>query len=1284
MISICSLAHAQNNTITFSIDWSDSLQSLELSDYKLHKLPYFDGVVYDEKKGYLPHKIVYINLPFYASVTARYTILETVPLNDNETEALSGCLGFLSDSNLTNANSIISGNEFRAILSIPAIGYGERSGMVGKVLKARIEYTIQPVAQKVSRDYPYAENSVLSTGTWYKIPVNQDGIYKIDKNYLNNLGINTNSINPKNIRIYGNGGGMLPEANNQFRYDDLQENAIHVFGESDGVFNDNDYVIFYGQSPNRWFADTINNTYFHRTNIYSDLTYYFLTTSLGPGKRMANQPNSDVAPTHTITTFDDYQFTEPELFNLIQSGREWYGNEFRFEQQQSFPFSFSNVNTAVPVSVKVDVASRSLDGPRTFNVTANGQTLGNINISNTGANYTDTYAFSKNASFNYNTSQSSINIGLNYSNTANDANGWLNYIEVVLKRNLLLTGNQMHFRSMETVGPGHIASYTIGNFNSLYWVLDITNPVEVMRQDIEVTGTNANFKIASDTLKQFCCFNPASGLLTPLAGSSIGNQNLHGTGITDYVIVAPNEFIPAAEALAAFHKQQFQYNVKVVTPASLYNEFSSGAQDITAIKDFMRMLRKKAIAQGYAPPKYLLLFGDASYDYKNKVVDNTNVVPTFESLNSLSPVLTFCSDDYFGFLDDSEGANVLSSTDALDIAIGRLPASTIDEAWAVATKIRNYVTNSKRGSWQNIITLVADDGDINEHFKDAEKLYNYINTNYPVWNIDKIYIDAYQQISASSGQRAPEVNNSIKNRMYNGTLIFNYLGHGGINGLAHERILQVSDFDTWNNCCQLPLFVTATCEFSRFDDPGAKSAGEYLVLRPEGGAISLVTTLRLVYAYANYILNSNFTYKIFEPVNNYYYTIGEAFRIGKNNTVGTSFADVINTRKFALLGDPGIYLNYPDGNVVTTEINTQPYSGSDTIKALQKITIKGKVTDNSGNTINTFNGRVYPIIYDKPQKIQTLGDESAKMNFDLQRNIIYKGKATVTNGLFSAQFVVPKDINYQFGNGKISYFAEDNNTDAHGYNTIIVGGVSDSSDSDTDGPEIKLFMNDEKFVFGGLTDESPFVYLKLKDDNGINTTGNGIGHDITGTLDNQTKSSFVMNDFYEANQDDYTSGSVKYPLRDLSSGRHTLDVKCWDVFNNSNTAYTEFIVASSADAALSHVLNYPNPFTTETEFMFEHNLPGSNLDVKVEIFTISGKLIKTIRTNVIGNTNIEDVKNCNNEFSEIGGYRVDGIMWDGRDDFGDLIGKGVYVYRVSIRSDSGLKAEKFEKLVVLK
>ncbi len=1280
---VASFVRAQSNSIQIQATWSDTSRTLELADYKLHTLPFFDGAHYDENRGHLPYSIAHIALPFYAQINAQFTAIETIPLKPEEEKQFMTCLSFVKQISEVLSYVGVSGKDYSGALIIPMLAYDNKSGVLGKVVSATITYSLIPANVGASRDYPYADHSVLSGGNWYKIPINQDGVYKIDKAYLSSLGININNINPKNIRIYGNGGGMLPESNAQFRYDDLQENAVYVFGEDDGVFNDNDYLIFYGQGPNRWYLDNSNNTFYHRVNIYSDYTYYFLTTSLGPGKRMSQQPSTDAAATHIVTDFDDYQFVEPDLFNLIQSGREWYGNEFRFEQQQVFPFNFSNVKTSSPVTIKVDVASRSLDGPRNFNVSANGQSLGNISINNTGAYYTDTYALTKSNVFTYNTSQSAINVGLSYSSTANDANGWLNYIEVILKRNLLQTGNQMHFRSLSSVGTGNVASYSLGDFNSPFWILDITNPTNVVRQQFEWNSNTATFKLAADSLKNFCSFNPTSGLLTPLAGGLVSNQDLHATGPVDYVIVSPPEYLSAAEALADFHTQTFNYKVKVVTPGSIYNEFSSGAQDITAIKEYMRMLRKKAVANGYAPPKYLMLFGDASYDYKNKIADNTNRVPTYESTNSLSPVLTFCSDDYFGFLDDNEGSSILSNTDILDIAIGRLPINSLEEAWSVITKIKNYVINSERGSWQNIITLSADDGDNNEHFKDAEKLYNYINTNYPVWNVDKIYVDAYQQISTSSGQRAPDVTTAIKNRMYNGTLMFNYLGHGGITGLAHERILQISDFDTWNNCCRLPLFITATCEFSRFDDPEHKSAGEYLVLKSDGGAVALVTTLRLVYAYANYILNSNFTYEIFAPVGSYYNTLGEAFRISKNNTLGASFGDVINTRKFALLGDPGIYLKYPQERVVTTEINTQPYSPSDTIKALQKIVVKGKIIDHNGNVLTEFNGRVYPVIYDKPQKIQTLGDESPKVNFDLQRNILYRGKATVSSGLFTAVFVVPKDINYQYGAGKISYYAEDGVTDAQGYNTIIVGGVSDSTINDKDGPEIKLYMNDEKFAFGGLTNESPFIYLKLKDANGINTTGNGIGHDITATLDNQTKSSFVMNDFYEANQNDYTSGTVRYPLRDITIGRHSIEVKCWDVLNNSNTAYTEFIVAPSAGAALSHVLNYPNPFTTQTEFMFEHNLPGMNLDVRVDIFTVSGKLIKTIHTNVIGNS-IEGSSNCNNEFSETGGYRVDGITWDGRDDFGDLIGKGVYVYRVSIRSENGLKAEKYEKLVVLK
>lgn len=1275
--------YAQSLQKSISFNWSDTSRILELSDFKKHRTPYFDEAYFDESKGYLPYQVVRVELPYPALVKARIAETETSSLTTEELSELKTCLPYITSS--SDIESIVYTEQGRSMCAfyVPAI-ISDKFNEVVKIKNTIIRYELTSSSDNnSSRGLQYADHSVLSSGTWYKIPVNQDGVYKIDKAYLTALGINVNNINPKNIRIYGNGGGMLPESNAAFRYDDLQENAIFVAGEADGFFNDGDYILFYGQGAHRWYVDN-NNNFFHRTNIYSDLTYYFLTTSLGEGKRIQTQYSIDAPATKQVSDFDDYQFLEPELFNLIQSGREWYGNEFRFEQQQNFSFQFSNIKTSEPVKIKVDVASRSLDGSRIFTITANSQNIGNLSINNTGAYYTDTYALTKSNTFTYNTNSSTINVGLSYNSTANDANGWLNFIEVIVKRHLMLSGNQMHFRNLEAVGSGEVAQYNISNFNNAYWIWDVTNPIQVLRQDYSMNGNVAVFRLPSDSLKHFIAFNPSSGLLTPLSGSIIPNQDLHATGPTDYIIVTHPDFLQAAQSLAEFHSQTFQYKVKVVTTGQLYNEFSSGAQDITAIKDYMRMLKKKAQIGGYDAPRFLMLFGDASYDYKNKISNNSNRVPTYESVNSLSPVLSFCSDDYYGFLDDNEGANPLSANDALDISIGRLPVNSVDEAYAAVTKIKNYVLNSERGSWQNIITLSADDGDNNEHFKDAEKLYNYINTNYPVWNVDKIYIDAYQQISTSAGQRTPDVNTAIKNRMYNGTLIFNYLGHGGINGLAHERIMQIADFDTWENCCRLPLFVTATCEFSRFDDPEKKSAGEYLVLKSDGGAIGLVTTLRLVYAYANYILNSNFTYKIFEPSANYFHTLGEAFRQGKNNAVGLSFGDVVNTRKFALLGDPGIYLKYPREQVETIEINTMPYSPNDTIKALQKVVIKGRVTDKNGTTLTSFNGRVYPIIYDKPQKIQTLGDESSKATFDLQRNILYRGKATVNNGTFTATFVVPKDINYQFGKGKITYYAEDGNIDAHGFSHIIVGGVSDSLINDSDGPQIKLYMNDEKFVFGGITDENPYIYLKLKDENGINTTGNGIGHDITGVLDNQTKSSFVMNDFYEANQDDYTSGTVKYPLRNLESGRHSLDVKCWDVLNNSSTAYTEFVVANSAGAALSHVLNYPNPFTTQTEFMFEHNLPGLNLDVKIEIFTVSGKLIKTIRTNILGGGNVDGAKNCNDEFSNTGGFRVDGIYWDGRDDFGDLIGKGVYVYRVSMRAENGMKAEKYEKLVVLK
>lgn len=1271
-------AQVQRGSSEFTLTWIDTAVNKQLNDFKSYKTLSFEGAVYDVSN--------YGNLPLAA---IRFPVKEygdaTVSLVNAKYETLPDALQDVVDASKIPHQVVLSSTvsterfkHFANVVLVP-LRVNASNGKVEKLVSFDLTSNVSPISKKGTRQ-DYAENSVLANGSWYKFGVQQDGIYRIDKAYLLALGINVSNIDPHNIRIYGNGGGMLPELNSVERHDDLVENAIYVSGESDGHFNDDDFILFYGQGPHTWKYDSVGQRFAHQQNLYSDYTYYFLTTDLGTGKRVETQAQSSNPSTATITSFTDHLFHESETSNLIKTGREWYGEPFQFLTDQTFSFNIPNPDASQPSELKVEFVSRSVGASRVVSVTANGTSAGSATISGTSGEYTAVYGYAGNVVKDLNLNSSSLAVGVSYNNPAGDGMGWLNYIEVNAKRLLKMNGNQMAFRSPAAINQ--IAEYKLSNATSSTIIWDITNPLEPKLQQYDLVGSDAVFKSESTSLTEYIAFQSGTSMMQPQAGTAVENQNLHSTGQVDYVIVTNPSLLTPAQALADFHASDNGFTTKVVTTEALYNEFSSGAQDITAIRDYMRMLYSRAATNGYEAPKYLMMFGDGSYDYKNKTADNSNLVPTFESYNSLYPTASFCTDDYFAMLDDNEG-NVLS-TGGVDLGVGRLPVDDAEEAYAMVNKIKVYASTANQGSWQNVFTMAADDEDGNTHLDDADGVAEYIATNYPVWNVDKIYLDAYKQLITPAGQRAPEVNTAIRNRIYNGTLIFNYAGHGGVSGLSHERILQVTDFDSWNNCNRMPLFVTATCEFSRFDDPDYRSAGELLLLKADGGAIGLVTTLRLVYASANEVLNSKFTYEIVRPNGDYYLPIGDALRIGKNNAI--VLTDYANTRKFILLGDPGLTLDYPHHNVVTTEVNDQPWTpGTDTLKALEKVTIKGKINDASGALMSSFNGRVYPTVYDKTQTIQTLGDNNTqKKTFKLQKSIIYRGKATVTNGEFSYTFVVPKDINYQVDYGKISYFAEDGTTDAHGYSEINVGSVADNVIPDNEGPQVQLYMNDEKFAFGGMTDENPTVLLKLKDENGINTTGNGIGHDISGELDGNKQAAFIMNDFYEATENDYTSGKVSYPLKDLVEGRHTLDVKAWDVYNNSSSATTEFVVATSAKMALAHVLNYPNPFTTRTEFMFEHNMPGAALDVKVEIFTVSGKLVKTIQTNIFSNSAVHSDGFCRADEAGTGGYRVDGITWDGTDDFGDPIGRGVYVYRVSVRSDSGMSADKFEKLVVLK
>jgi hypothetical protein len=554
------------------------------------------------------------------------------------------------------------------------------------------------------------------------------------------------------------------------------------------------------------------------------------------------------------------------------------------------------------------------------------------------------------------------------------------------------------------------------------------------------------------------------------------------------------------------------------------------------------------------------------------------------------------------------------------------------------------------------------------HLQDAEVVTNTVTAVAPVFDKQKIYLDAFQQESGSGGSRYPLVNQAINNQVLNGTLIWNFAGHGGPRRLAEETILDQDIVNNWNNTNRLPLFITATCDFAPYDNPLINSIGENILVRPKTGAIALMTTTRVVFAFSNRIMNNNYLQFALQPdANGRYRSLGDAMKDAKNYTYQTS-SDITNNRKFTLLGDPALTLAFPVLKVQPVSINSIPVAQIDTLSATEKITIEGEVTDVQGNLLSGFTGNVYPSVFDKPQNVNTLGNDpgSPPTSFSTQTNILFKGKATVNAGKFSFSFKVPKDINYQYGNGKLSLYAEDGARDGNGYFTgFIVGGSGINTDNDNAGPQIKPYLNDEKFVNGGISNESPVLILKLSDSSGINTVGTGIGHDIVATLDNDKDQFFILNDFFQGELNSYQQGAVRFQLPEMEPGMHTLKIKAWDVLNNSNEVLLDFVVAKNEELQLSHVLNYPNPFTTRTQFWFEHNKPGLDLVVRLQIFTLTGRVIKTFQKTI--NT---------------AGNRSNELEWDGRDEYGDRVAKGVYLYKLSVTAPGKLRKEKIEKLVL--
>jgi hypothetical protein len=1117
----------------------------------------------------------------------------------------------------------------------------------------------------------YKPNSVLATGNWYKIATINEGIHKIDISFLTSLGLNTNNLSSNSIRLFSNSHFLPDEKNIVNRLDDLQELAIEVVDGGDGIFNANDYVLFYASSVDIWQNDSLNNRFIHQKNLFSDSLYYFLTIG-GNGKRVTSK-NTLLPATTTVTSFNERYFYEADKINFLNSGKEWFGDEFSNlpgnSINKNFNFSFLGLETSTPVHLSTNFAVRSIGTASNFNISVNNLLLPSINGGSVSGNYLDAFAVSVSQNYTFSANNHQVNLNFSFQPANSSAQGWLNWFELHCRRSLNMNNqSQFLFRDWQSVGINSVANFLVSGTNASTVIWDITHAFEPQKMASNFNQTQTGFTNEANRLKQYIAFNNTN-FFNPIALGKIGNQNLHNSSSVNYLIISHPLFVNEAKRLATFHQVHYKYTTFVTTVNEIYNEFSGGIATPVAIRDFIKMYYDKAGTDTTKKPQYVLLLGAASFDYKNRISNNTNFVPAYQSVNSLDPLITYTSDDFFGLLDDADDVNLTSPPSLLDIAVGRLPVTNISEAKNTVDKIINYHAANTFGSWRNNTIFTADDKDGNVHLNDAELISNNAFATNQLFNQEKIYLDAYPLVSGSGGGRYPEVNNAIVNGIFKGALLFNYSGHGGYKRLADEAIFGQAEANQLNNASKLPLFITATCDFAPYDDPTKNALGTALLVGEKTGAIALVTTTRIVFAFSNRVLNNNFL-KILcsKSSDNTYLTLGKSIQQAKNFTYQT-FADVNNNRKFTLLGDPGIRLAFPILNMQLTAINNQTINGSDTLKALGKYSFTGRVLDAIGNTANNFNGTVYPVIFDKAQTIQTLGNDVASpiVNFSQQKNVLYKGKATVTNGIFNFSFIVPKDINYQFGAGRLSLYANNETTDANGISTnFLIGGTSNNVSIDNSGPTIRAFLNDEKFVNGGLVNEKPLLIVRLFDSSGINTVGSGIGHDITAILDGNEKNIIVLNNFYEADTNNFQSGQIKYQLPTLENGVHYLKIKVWDVANNSSEMIVEFLVQQKETLKISHVLNYPNPFTSKTSFWFEHNQPNSNLNVLINIFSVTGKLVHQIQKNVLTTGTI-----------------INDIEWDGKDRNSEKLGRGVYIYRIIVTNSEGLRAETTQKLYLL-
>lgn len=1084
------------------------------------------------------------------------------------------------------------------------------------LLIALILFTsFQIKSQTVNDGSRYTTNSILSQGNWFKVKITSTGIYKLTYEDLKKIGLS----DPSKVKVFGYGGWILDEDFSKTYIDDLPPVSIWMSKEPSS-FGPGDYILFYGRGDVKWSYNIGQEEFVQEQNPYSSETFYFITENDSP-QNLAETIIPEDLGSIVLTSFDDYVLHEKEITNIAQSGREFFGESFKTNHKQSFNFSLPGI-TSLQAKIRYEFIAKAQKGTASLKVNVNNNS--SLEKSKSISEPTDRYAKASiiNDFFTATNLPQNVSVNIEYTPASpSDDNIHLNYVRINYSRKLKPYGGVTLFRSKNLLPQ---LGFRIAEATQDMLVFEVTNNTNIKKIDADFAGSELTFGASNSSIKEYALIDPSKDIPTPTFVGKITNQNLHSLAGSDMVIIVQPSLQKYAEELANIHFEDSGLKCLIINPELIYNEFSSGKPDATAYRRFMKMFYDRAQTEE-EKPKYLLLLGDGTYDnrflneeWKNG--DNKGILLTYQSVNSISETASYVTDDYFGFLDDNEGTKL--SIAKLDIGVGRLPVRDDYTASTVINKIRNYVKNEDNGLWQSTITLVADDAvaDSNSasseisHFVNSDALAESVNSKYPFIITNKIYEDTYERVKTALGTFTyPNAQKALTNSFNEGTLVLNYIGHGSSRGWSHENLSTYSDVERLTNS-RLPLWITATCDYSRFDG-NVNSGGEAALLNPKGGAISLFSTVRTVYASNNKNMNEAIFKYLFVEENGQKLRLGDIFRRAKCES---KLSEDENKLRFSLLGDPALRLNYPTNSyqVKVTQINDEVI-GSNTvqIKALSNVTIKGEIVDNYGYPVSNFNGTLQSLIYDNQQNLKTRGNKNEGETYNTVKdykdytNTVFSGKSNIENSKFEFSFTAPKDILYTEGFGKMVFYAKtsDGSREAQGsFSQYNVGGYDESVVQETNAPVItKVYLNEESFNSGDKVNIDPVFYAEVSDDSGINLSS-AIGHNISLILDGQIE--YNLTPTFESKGTSSKVGTVKYLIPDLTEGKHSLQFKVWDIWNNSSTRNIDFEVVNENKAQTYNATIADNPAKDKVKFMFTSAAPQSNVNVRYEVFSLNGAL----------------------------------------------------------------------------